>query len=421
MASLRCDRVRFWWWGEDEAPGLATWVARTAQQHEHEAGVRVETRLLRHDRVIPSLPEAAADGDTPDLHFLWNGIYHIEHAWDGLLAPLEDFFGAERVVELTGGPQSRFRGSTYRAAWYLIPVVWVANREVLAGAGVDSLPGTWGELVECCARLEAAGIPAIVAGDGEGDLSVWWLTHLLTQALDCGTDVALLALGERLWQESCYSRAWHELYRFVDRGWIDHSYLPLTLWDAFARFSEGTGAFTLASGPMFARCRRQLGDRVEMMCAPRIDGAALAALPIIDTQGLGVPRHATAPEPGAALLEALLAPAASDALHAQVGLLPTARDWTGSATGGDQGARWVLDIYQQGESAPYVPNLLPLPLHFDVCAEIGRSIIAGRLDPADAGREADRRCRAWRDTNPDRQLLYREWIEDVRLAERAEA
>ncbi|MGZ4480775.1 MAG: ABC transporter substrate-binding protein [Gaiellales bacterium] len=412
------NRVRFWWWGEDEAPGMASWVARTALAHEFEAGVQVETRLLRHDRVIPSLPEAATHGTTPDLHFLWNGIYHIQHAWDGLLSPLEQFFTTETTAALSGGPQSRFRGQTYRAAWYLIPVVWVANREALARVGVDSLPDSWDELVEACRRLQTAGVPAIVAGDGEGDLSVWWLTHILSQALDQGTDVSSLVLGERSWQEPRYSRAWQELRRFVEQGWIDPSLLPLTLWEAFARFSEGTGAFTLASGPMFVECRRKLGKRVEMMIAPRIDDGALASRPIVDSQGLGIPAHAPAPAAGAALLEALLGAPAADALHHQLGLLPAGAGWGGDTSGDDRDALRIRERHLQGESAPYVPNLLPLPLHFEVCAGVGQAVIAGKLDPSAAGREADLRCSRWRDSDADRQLLYREWIDDVRLAER---
>jgi ABC-type glycerol-3-phosphate transport system substrate-binding protein len=377
----------------------------------------VETRLLRHDRVLTSLPEAAADGATPDLHFLWNGIYHIEHAWAGLLVPLEDVVPAERLAEISGGPQSRFRDRTYRAARYLITVVWVVNRDVLARAGVETAPVTWAELCECCERLERAGIPAIVAGDAEGDLSVWWLTHLLTQALDRGTDIAQLALGERRWSDPRHARAWHELRRFVERGWLDGTCLTLTLWDAFARFSGGRGAFSLASGPMFARCRRLLGESVQMMPAPQLDEGALATLPIVDTQGLGIPAQAAAPEAGAELLESLLSRAASDALYEAVGLVPASESW-GVPAGGDPNVRWVTECRQRGETAPYVPNLLPLNLHFEICADIGQALIAGRLDAPAAGREADSRCRAWSVADPDRRRLYTEWIDDVRLAER---
>jgi ABC-type glycerol-3-phosphate transport system substrate-binding protein len=355
---------------------------------------------LIHDQVISSLPAAAQNRTTPDLHFLWNGIYHIEHAWNGLLFPLEDFFPSAQVAAMTGGAQSRLSGQTFRAAWYLIPVMWVVNLQKLEIAGVASLPTNWDELVEACEQLRGAGINPIVVGDGEGDFSVWWLTHLLTQTFDLGTDVADLALGRRSWAEPRHARAWQELHRFVDAGWVDRSALSLTLWDAFARFCAGDGAFTLASGPMFVECHRRLGERVAMMPAPRIDDGRLAGRPIVDSQGLGIPTHAVSPAAGAALLADLVSPSAGASLHERVGLQPP-----GAAPPG---------------SAPYVPNLLPLALHFDVCAQVGQLVIAGELASAAAGDEADRRCAGWRNADLDRVSLYESWIGDVRAFEMAE-
>lgn len=411
--------VRLWWWGEDEAPGLATWVARRALMHEERHEEAIETRLLRHDRVIPSLPAAAAAGNTPDLHFLWNGIYHIQHAWSGLIRPLDALLPTAEVRLLSGGPQSIFGGQTFRAAWYLIPVVWVANLEQLDRVGVDAPPSTWEELSDTCERLARAGVPAVVAGDGEGDLSVWWLTHVLTQALDRGADVALLALGERSWREAGHARAWLELRRFLEAGWLHQPTLGLTLWDAFARFSSGFGAFTLASGPMVAACRRQLGDAVRVFPAPRVDGGCLAGLPICDTQGFGIPAHASRPEAGAALLQTLLSIEAMDKLHTEIGLLPARPDWRGDHITDPEAAR-MWNWYRGGSTAPYVPNLLPLPLHFEVCAGVGQRVLAGDLDATEAGAEADRLCTAWREASPAAIPTFRAWVDEVALAEPSE-
>lgn len=387
-------------------------------RHEATANVHVETRLLRHDAVIRSLPEAAEAGSTPDLHFLWNGIYHIEHAWNGLLHPLDKFFAPADLAVIGGGPQSRFRGQTYRAAWYLIPVVWVANIERLAEVGIDVLPETWDELAEMCAQLTASNIAPIIAGDAEGDLSVWWLTHLLTQALDTGAQVSSLALGGHSWRENDYGAAWSELRRFIENGWVDLPSLDLTLWEAFSQFSQGQGAFTLASGPMFVECLRSLGERVRMMTCPRLFHGRLSSHPIIDTQGIGIPAHAPTPKEGAELLRTFLSLKAADELNKSVGLLPARADWASrNASRIDPDLRWVHDHYLGGASAPYVPNLLPLELHFDVCAAIGRDVIAGRLDPTSACTTADERCLAWRLSEPDRLQLYQEWIEDVYTAE----
>ena len=72
-------------------------------------------------------------------------------------------------------------------------------------------------------------------------------------------------------------------------------------------------------------------------------------------------------------------------------------------------------------TAPYVPNLPPLPLHFDVCAQVGQRIIAGKLAPSAAGAEADRGCGQWRSRNADQVPVYEEWIGDVRTFEPEES
>src|SRR5215467_7664797 len=132
-------RLSWWWWGEDEAPGLASWVARTCGAFEyHHPRVAVETRLLRHDRVLSEFPDAVEAGDGPDLQFFWNGIYHMESAWAGYIAPLNDLLAANELAEIGGGPQSTFEGRVYRVAGYVIPVIWVANRAVLDAAGVQA-------------------------------------------------------------------------------------------------------------------------------------------------------------------------------------------------------------------------------------------------------------------------------------------
>ena len=156
-----------------------------------------------------------------------------------------------------------------------------------------------------------------------------------------------------------------------------------------------------------------------MITAPSLDSGALATLPIIDSQGLGVPAHANDPEGGAALLETLLGQAAADTLYERLGLLPARADWTAPPGEGDPGALSLHERHRAGQSAPYIPNMLPLSLHFEVCAALGQAVIAGTLDPAQAGREADAICANWRASHAERVGRYREWIDGIRLGEQA--
>jgi len=398
----------FWWWGEDEAPGLGRWLARACTSFE---AAEVRLRLLRHDEVLPGFPAAAEAGRAPDLHFFWNGIYLVENAWRGYLAPLDGLIEPGELEAIGGGPQSRLGGKTYRAGWYVIPVLWVANRDVLASAGVQ-LPVTWSELLSACERVRAAGFEAIAAGDGEGDLSVWWLTHFLTQELDAVADAPRLVLGELDWREERYSAPWRRLAEVLKRGFLDAEALPLTLWAGLERFNQGRAAFTLASGPMFASCRRALGEAATVLVAPVAGGARLAGLPIVDTQGIGIAAGSRRPDLAAAFLLHLHGEELRRALWDEVGQFPADARWPGPETP-DADYERMWEWHARGPSAPYVPNLMPLELHYTVAAGIGQAVLAGQLAAEKAGAEARARSRAWVNADPERAVGYRRWARDV--------
>jgi ABC-type glycerol-3-phosphate transport system substrate-binding protein len=409
--------ITFWWWGEDEAPGLGLWLAGVARRFEDDRGVPVDLRLLRHDEVLPGFPAAVTAGQAPDLHFFWNGIYVIENAWAGRLAPLDELFAPEELVAIGGGPQSVWRGKTYRAAWYVIPVCWVANRRVLEAAGVLDLPQTWPELVDACARARAAGFRPITAGDGEADFSVWWLTHFLTQCVEEPVDAVRLVFDSLDWHARPFWAAWELLEMARESGMLDEEGLSLTLWEGLRRFNEGRSAFTLASGPMFSTCRRELGSAATVFIAPSAEKGPLARLPIVDTQGIGVSASSRNLELAAELLARVHDAEACESLWRDVRLFPADRRWSGPG-GADPDYEQMWRWYAEGPKAPYLPNLIPLDLHYELAAAIGQAVLAGRLSGEGAGEEARKRSQHWVAANPARAETYREWAETAGRSDR---
>ena len=409
MSACGREELTFWWWGEDEAPGLGAWLerARMAFERTH-AGVTVALRLLRHDEVLPGFPAAAEAGRAPDLHFFWNGIYLIENVWRGLVSPLDGLFEPEELAAIGGGPQSILDGRTYRAGWYVIPVVWVANRSVLAASGIDRPPATWDELGAVCECVRSAGFAPITVGDAEGDFSVWWLAHLLTQELDEPADAARLVLGEPDWREPRFCAPWKRLVEFREAGFLDAQALPVTLWDGLERFNRGGSAFTLASGPMFAGARRALGDAATVFVAPLAGRGRLTGLPIVDTQGIGISASCRCPELAAAFVKLLHDEERRRSLWEDVRLFPADRRFAGPDPAAGHDYRRMWEWYAAGTSAPYVPNLMPLDLHYRL-AEIGQAVLAGELSGDGAGERAWRHARAWARADAGRTAEYRRW------------
>lgn len=403
------DSLTFWWWGEDEAPGLGRWLESACTSFNRESGADVQLRLLRHDEVLPGFPAAAQAGTAPDLHFFWNGIYLVDHVLRGYVAPLDALLDPRELDAISGGPQSRVGGRTYRASWYVIPVVWVANEDVLERAGVNELPSTYGEFLDACERVKAVGLFPVTVGDGEGDFSVWWLTHLLTQELDEPADAVRLVLGDLDWREVRYRAHWERLAELQTAGFLDSGALPLTLWEGLERFNRGLSAFTLASGPMFASCRQALSDSATVLVAPVAGNGRLAGLPIVDTQGIGISSQSTQAELAAAFLVHVHDDRRRRSLWEDVRLFPADRRWNGPGLEADVDYQRMWDWYAKGPNAPYVPNLMPLELHYHLAAEVGQAVLGEEVDGAAAGDMAAERSQEWRASDSERTGSYRDW------------
>src|SRR5512134_878231 len=74
--------LAMWWWGEQELPGLQGFVDEAVKSY---SAATVKPMLQDTAVVISQFQTAAAAGESPDIQFLWNGIYHMESVWLGYL------------------------------------------------------------------------------------------------------------------------------------------------------------------------------------------------------------------------------------------------------------------------------------------------------------------------------------------------
>jgi hypothetical protein len=164
---------------------------------------------------------------------------------------------------------------------------------------------------------------------------------------------------------------------------------------------------------MFPACRRALGKDVAVMVAPVFGNGHLAGLPIVDTQGIGISASSREPELAAQLLIFMHDEEQRRSLYDDVRLFPADVRWNGDAViaDGELGTMWRW--YAQGPSVPYIPNLVPLELHFSICADLGRRVLAGGLSGRQAGVVAANRSREWREANDARLEQYRRWVTDT--------
>jgi hypothetical protein len=104
-----------------------------------------------------------------------------------------------------------------------------------------------------------------------------------------------------------------------------------------------------------------------------------------------------------------------EALWREVRLFPADLRWTGPGEGADPDYALMWNWYSRGPNAPYIPNLMPLELHYRLASELGQQVLAG-LSAAEAGAAARSLSQNWVGADTERTALYREWAADVASA-----
>lgn len=404
-----------WWWGEQEAAGLQKWVDETAQAFQDETGTSVETNLLDTGNVISQFTDAAAAGKPPDVQFLWNGIYHMENVWHGYVEPLNGLVSDE-VLQTSGATAlSIFEGKQYRVGWYAIGMGVAYNKGLFEGAGLDpdAPPKTWDELLDACDKLKASGVIPIGGGVKDGYFGEWWLGHALTQNLDTPADAISLFIGDLDWREPRYHEHWTRLRELRDLGFMNDDMNSLELYQGIQLMDTNKLAITLDVSTLLPASQEQLGeDGVGFMVLPVFGTGKMAGIPLLDTQGLGIPSGAENKEGAVAFLEFVHTPERVNRLWELVQQIPANESFDPSLITNPL-VRQVYDTWVASEHMPYPPNLMPTLFWSDAMFVASQKILGGNMTGEEAGELAQEITEKWKAQNPDLVGNYAKWAEDL--------
>jgi hypothetical protein len=162
---------------------------------------------------------------------------------------------------------------------------------------------------------------------------------------------------------------------------------------------------------MFSACRRELGDEATVFVAPSAEQGPLDQVPIVDTQGIGISASARDPRLATEFLSYIHADEQRASLWHDVRLFSADRRWQGPDDPADRDYAQMWSWYAEGPNAPYLPNLIPLDLHYRIAAEIGQAVLARRINGREAGVQAWERSREWRAADPEGAETFGEWAE----------
>jgi ABC-type glycerol-3-phosphate transport system substrate-binding protein len=410
-ASAQAKEMDFWYWGEQELPGLQKYVNDSVAAYK---AATVKPMLQDTAVVISQFQTAAAAGNAPDLQYLWNGIYHMESVWLGYVKGLKGLVKEDILQASNPTLLSHFGGDIYRTGWYPLPMFWCYNKTLFEKAGLDpeAPPKTWDELLAACEKLKVAGIEPLGGGIQDGYWSEWYITHSLPQQLDSLGEAVELFIGDKDFRDPKYHQHWVKLEELKTRGYLNKDMPSLELYPGIDLVVQGKVAIGQTIGTRLPADSKATGGKIGYMTMPVFGTGKLAGVPVVDVQGLGISTNAEDPAAAAAFLEFLQSPEQLKAFWAATGWLPSNTTFDASVIE-DASVRGLWENWGLKPNISNVTNLMPGQFYERAAIPTGQQIVAGAMTGEQAGELAANTAKEWREFNPDMVENYRKWVKDL--------
>ena len=132
--------LTMWYWGEQEAAGLTKFLNQSIASYEAaHPNVTIKPVLQSTDNLMPNFAAAAKAKKGPDIEYRWGGIWALQDAWDGNLAPVSDYIPKSEWSHYLNASEDTYQGKLWTAPWYVQPSFPVLYRkDVLAKCGIAS-------------------------------------------------------------------------------------------------------------------------------------------------------------------------------------------------------------------------------------------------------------------------------------------
>lgn len=165
VASAGKSTLTIWWLGNQEIPGIQTWMknAITAYEGLH-PNVTVNTVLENTETYTATQKTACRGGAGPDIWYNWGGVWSLQVAWEGCTLPNEAVLSPSDISNVPAVAGTKWDGKTwvYPVEQRLYPIIY--NKALFAKAGISTPPVTWTEFLADSAKLKSAGIQPLVTG-----------------------------------------------------------------------------------------------------------------------------------------------------------------------------------------------------------------------------------------------------------------
>lgn len=390
-------KLRFFTNFDANAVRIWTPVIEAYEKANPNVKVTMETVSGSGAAIYPDvLRTSMAAGDPPDVFFMWGGEiagpfidagqvmdlapFYEKHGWKARMTPWT-VDAITRNGKVWGVPfNARGMGFFYR-------------KDIFAKHKLAE-PKSYAELEQVCETLKKANVYCASFGGKFG----WHPMRLLDYFIEtaCGPDMHnKLNRLEASWDSACAVDAYGRLKKWVDRGWLVPDFLSITPADARMPVYLGDAAMII-EGDWFefvVRGDKQSTANLDFFVPPT--GHTPLRYSAFPQQWM-IPAKAKNPEASAHFINFITAqttakqfPQAYTA-SATVGVEPDCKEWPITC-------KWRQIITTSRDIYPPTDQAFTKEL-MDGFFEVQSGIIAGRISPADGGKQMQAKAVAWKAT-----------------------
>ncbi len=403
-----------WYWGEQEAPGMKDFMEEAVKIYQQEnPNITVNAVLQESDSLYPAFRAAAEAKEGPDIQFFWGGIFTLEDAWLGNLAPLSDYWTQDELNNIPAGQRAEtfWDGKQWGLPFYQIGTFWAYNKQMFEKAGLDpnNPPATWDQWLEACDKLRTAGITPIGTGFKDGWLGGWMVSYLGQQNMNSVDDLMAAVKGEKSLTDPMYAEWWSRWQDLKDHQCFNDDVMSLDLYQGQNLFEQEQAAMTNHVEPYIAVLERKMGkDKVGVMRTPAYGSGKLANSVGIPVQDLAITSFSKHKEDAADFLRFLHSDAMMQLMYQKAGAVsPDLRfkpEWLNTESD--------KQIVQWGKEHPlfWYQYYYPPVWESEGSIALGQLLMAGDITPEEAATRWQALAEKNRTENPAQLENYKKWV-----------
>ena len=271
-----------WWHNSNTDPGKGYYeqVAKDFEADHPDVDIKIDA--MQHEDMLTKLDAAFQSGDAPDIYMERGGGELADHVEAGLTKDLSD--SSADVIAKLGGTVAGWQDDdkTYALPFSVGVVGFWYNKDLLAQAGVTTMPTTWDEMDQVIAKVKAAGIEPLSVGAGDK----WPAAHYwyYFSVRECSEDVLTDAVTSLDFSDECFVRAGEDLEHLLGEEPFNKGFLSTA-----AQSGPTSASGLLATGKVAMELQghwepgvmqgltddgQGLGDKLGWFAFPAVDGGA---------------------------------------------------------------------------------------------------------------------------------------------------